>query len=319
MIRNTINLCPEGICFGTIDGRPVLVNRKMDLLSKEILNCGILNTEELWARLQALKMKEDQLPDSLQKSPEILFLKTSDKSVWQFERKKLPGDLVKFVQYTATDISQLYELQQQLSEKIRELKGQQSRQQQLLQEIVSNNRNSELLEAKMRIHDDFGQCLIASRQLLEKEPDSDQISHLMKRWKYCIDSMLVTDHQPDNMDSAEAELLKAAEMIGCRINFEGNRPEESETRLLLYAAVREALTNAVRHSRATEVKVRTEFVNNSYQVTITDDGSASSKIIREGNGLSNLRRRLEGAGALMEITCENGVQLQLSLPKGENP
>lgn len=317
MIRNTINLCPEGICFGATNGRPVLVNRKMDQLSKEILDSVILNTEEMWTQLQTMKMEECDLPDTLRKSEEILFIKTSDQLVWQFERKRLAGDLSIYVQYTATDISQLYGLQQKLSEKINQLKHQQKRQQLLLQEIVSNNRESELIEAKMRIHDDFGQCLIASRQMLEKEPDPDQVNHLMKRWKFCIDSMLVTDLVPDTKDSAEAELLKAAEMIGCSIIFEGGRPEAGEIRMLLYAAVREALTNAVRHGKATELRVKIEQKEHFYQVFITDNGLSAPAQIHEGNGLSNLRSRLERAGALMEIRCDKGVQLDLCLPKGE--
>jgi signal transduction histidine kinase len=63
-------------------------------------------------------------------------------------------------------------------------------------------------------------------------------------------------------------------MIGCRIDFDGERPADRGAARLLYAAVREALTNAVRHAGADTAHRLHPPQAPGYHVEISDNGRA---------------------------------------------
>jgi len=118
------------------------------------------------------------------------------------------------------------------------------------------------------------------------------------------------------LPAPEEELLRVAELIGCRVIFQGKQPSERRPLLLMYAAIREALTNAVRHGGADCLMVQVEDDSKGYKVRISDNGTGGDEIC-EGGGLRNLRVRLEQEGARMDISTDKGVVLQLWLPKEE--
>ena len=123
----------------------------------------------------------------------------------------------------------------------------------------------------------------------------------------------------------QSELLQVAELIGCKVNFIGDQPAERLALGLVYASVREALTNAVRHADATELTVQIDKSVSGYHIEISSNGAAVNSEIKEGNGLSGLRRRLEQEGAILKILYNPGVTLVVDVPtdvikpqKGEN-
>lgn len=68
----------------------------------------------------------------------------------------------------------------------------------------------------------------------------------------------------------------------------------SEVRHNLFLAFKEALNNVVKHSAATEVKVTLEVRGGGFVLSVEDNGSGFTPGSgRLGNGLSNMRRRLE--------------------------
>jgi DNA-binding NarL/FixJ family response regulator len=105
-------------------------------------------------------------------------------------------------------------------------------------------------------------------------------------------------------------------MIGCRIEFIGERPADRGAARLLYAAVREALTNAVRHAGADSP--HRLHPPQRRGLPCGDLGQRPGPRAHPGgpDGLGNLRRRLEQEGAALEIVCRQGVVLILELPCG---
>jgi two-component system sensor histidine kinase DesK len=93
-------------------------------------------------------------------------------------------------------------------------------------------------------------------------------------------------------------------------------PQE-ETALAL--ALREAVTNIVRHSRATTCRLHFITESGQRRLVVEDDGQHS--ISREGNGLRGMRERIESLGGhfLMErgIAHNRGTRLTIDLPLRE--
>ena len=84
---------------------------------------------------------------------------------------------------------------------------------------------------------------------------------------------------------------------------------------VLSLAVREAVTNVVRHARARTCRMRLEQENGSCRLEIQDDGLGSSN--GEGNGLRGMRERVEMLGGTLRRETRAGTKLIITLPTKE--
>jgi two-component system, NarL family, sensor histidine kinase DesK len=83
---------------------------------------------------------------------------------------------------------------------------------------------------------------------------------------------------------------------------------------VLCLALREAVTNIVRHAHATLCKVTLFEKDRTIHFTIEDNGRGGP--IREGNGLRGMRERLQSMAGAMKLTgsADGGTILELALP-----
>jgi two-component system, NarL family, sensor histidine kinase DesK len=89
---------------------------------------------------------------------------------------------------------------------------------------------------------------------------------------------------------------------------------------VLCLALREAVTNIVRHAHATVCHVALLEQDRTIHFTIEDNGLGGQ--IREGNGLRGMRDRLQSIGGVMMLTGSEsgGTSLELTLPlESESP
>lgn len=323
-IRETIDQLPGGICFSTPEGRPVLVNRKMNELLFQLTGHTIMNAEATWEELLRLRARNEGIkadePWITQKhigevSDDCIFFSFSGGRIWRFRKEYLTEKKPHYIQLQATEISDLYWYSKRLYENNQKLAVQYERQKSLLSNIVEINHEKEILQAKMRIHDDLGRSIIITKQHLENRTLDANLQFLAEIWRNAIGSMEdFTYMNPDADISPEIELKRASDMIGCKINIQGERPLGRKASLLFYSVVREALTNAVMHAKANQLNVIINPIMQGYRVEIGDNGNVAVAAVTEGSGLSNLRNRLEQEGATLEIRCENGVTLVAEIP-----
>jgi two-component system sensor histidine kinase DesK len=88
-------------------------------------------------------------------------------------------------------------------------------------------------------------------------------------------------------------------------------PEE----IALSLALREAITNIVRHSRATTCRLRFLTEDNQRRLVIEDNGQHATT--REGNGLRGMRERIESLGGRLLLERDHGTRLLIELPLRE--
>jgi signal transduction histidine kinase len=83
----------------------------------------------------------------------------------------------------------------------------------------------------------------------------------------------------------------------------------------IFLCVKESLNNALKHSKASRIKIDIE-VNHKLQIKIADNGVGieQEKIRRFGNGLKNMERRMKGIGGSYTIGNNNGTETKLELP-----
>jgi two-component system, NarL family, sensor histidine kinase DesK len=83
---------------------------------------------------------------------------------------------------------------------------------------------------------------------------------------------------------------------------------------VLALAVREAVTNVVRHARARQCRLRLEQVDGSCVLEIQDDGRGGRQV--EGNGVRGMRERVEALGGSLRRETSAGTRLTILLPLG---
>lgn len=112
------------------------------------------------------------------------------------------------------------------------------------------------------------------------------------------------------------ELTRARAMLdaaGIRGEFFG-RPVALErcAEEALALALREAVTNVVRHAQASVCEVQCKLRGEHYQVEVIDDGRGGP--MKEGHGLRGLRERIEALGGSVALHVAHGVRLAITLP-----
>lgn len=88
-----------------------------------------------------------------------------------------------------------------------------------------------------------------------------------------------------------------------------------EQRRNIYLVVKEALHNIIKHAGANEVNIQFEF-DPAILITIRDNGKGFERdqVRRFGNGLKNMKQRMESIAGSLDITNNQGVTVQLYLP-----
>ncbi|MCX6926265.1 MAG: ATP-binding protein, partial [Verrucomicrobia bacterium] len=172
----------------------------------------------------------------------------------------------------------------------------------------------------------------------EQSPSAlkDQVSAMTQKVRQLVAAMdeIVWTVNPknDSLPSLAAHLCDYTErflapaQLNCRLEVAETLPAvllTAHIRHNLLLAVKEALNNAARHAAASAVWLKIHLEGSSLCVEVKDDGHGFDvgKPGRSGNGLQNMRTRLEAVGGRAEITSEPGkgttVTFLLPVPKRE--
>jgi two-component system sensor histidine kinase DesK len=83
---------------------------------------------------------------------------------------------------------------------------------------------------------------------------------------------------------------------------------------VLSLALREAVTNIVRHARAQHCWMSLTRQNGKSYLEVRDDGRGGQQV--EGNGLRGMRERVEALGGQVERDTREGTRIRIALPVG---
>jgi PAS domain S-box-containing protein len=192
------------------------------------------------------------------------------------------------------------------------------------------------------LHDEAAQALISLKVglgLLEREADRAEavvqgVSVLQQRLDLVLENLrrLAMDLRPASLDhlGLVAALRQYAQQVSDQhslaVDFEavGNIERlPSDVEIALYRIVQEALTNVVRHARATRVDVLLERRGDQLIVLVEDNGVGFEPTAVEQTerlGLFGMRERMEmlGGTLLLESTPGAGTTLLLEVPYGHS-
>ncbi len=121
------------------------------------------------------------------------------------------------------------------------------------------------------------------------------------------------------------EAYKDQPNMDIRLSITGSeRRLESYLEVMVFRAIQELVTNAIRHSQATQVKVLLDMGDNNVRVSVEDNGKGFDveTLDEKSNlGLKVIRDRTEMLGGFMEVDSVSGqgTRVTFQLPAALNP
>ena len=308
-IKESVEYLPTGLCFFAEDGFVLLSNRKMEHLCLELTGKYLQDGNAFWREL-TMEPPVVQAEPMRHGSARCFRLENGD--IWTFEREILQMDKKSVIQLSAVNISELYQLSEQLERENAQLEEMNQRLRQYGKNMDAYVRSREILETKMRIHKEMGQALLSSWAYLTQKEEVMEKESVRTRWEYII---LLLKKETEIMEDPGKweQFVAAAEHAGVQIHVTGTLPDSRKQLELLMLAATEALTNAVRHGGADQLHVNLQS-QKTMTAIFTNNGKKPNGPVTEGGGLGALRIRLEEAGGSMNVFAEPEFMLAVTLP-----
>lgn len=232
--------------------------------------------------------------------------------------------------------ARIHEAQHQLEDKVIERTAALEKANEHLRELGEHNSRA-LEEERKRVarelHDELGQQLAALRMEMSvmraraAQPqalDADQLDLLRARVDHLVTTMrqLVSQLRPPALDGGLGSALAwlgeeyaRSNSVPCRVSADpqaNDLPTDAAT--TVFRIAQESLNNARRHSDATEVTLCLSRDENTWRLTVSDDGRGfDSTMPRQGYGLLGMEERARLLRGTLTLTSAPGQGTTVSL------
>lgn len=311
-VKETMDDVPCGVCVSDSWGRIVLSNKKMRELSRMLTGAVLQNYEDLKQVLDGNKLVQGVT----RLSPESGVLYLPNGTVWMFQNYMLTEEEVAgYLQTVAFDVTEIYFNSEKIRMKNEKLELLNQKLKKMYEQIDESIREQETLKMKMQVHDSFGRSLLTIRRMLEGNKEADYMKNQLEILKQSV--YILSGITQDDTEKQYEESIKHAEKLGVSVEIEGELSDEHQVALITDKAIRECVTNCIRHAHGSRVYVQSHKTREGWKVCITNDGERPKEGSREGGGLSALREVVERDGGEMTTKFEPEFLLALKLPFSE--
>jgi signal transduction histidine kinase len=192
------------------------------------------------------------------------------------------------------------------------------------------------------LHDDIGSNLtkiailseVARRQLGREEAasDGDSLSAIARISRESVSSMSdivwAINPQRDHLLDLVRRMRQHAEQVfttrGIRLTFRAPSEEQdirlrADIRRDVFLIFKEAVNNAARHARCSEVEIDFRIADGRLSLSVCDDGGGFDPTqMSNGEGLASMRRRAERLGGACEVSSDNGKNTVVHVTIGKS-
>lgn len=179
------------------------------------------------------------------------------------------------------------------------------------------------------IHDNVGHqlsrallqigALLAVKKSRGDEEEAEPIRELKETLSQAMDSIRSSVHNlyDESVDLEAQFSALAGSFAFCPLDYEYDIRTSPGSRLkyAFIAIAKEGLSNIVKHSNATKVRMLLREHPAFYQLIIADNGEVSDYDADKGIGLKNIAGRVEAFRGHFHISLKNGFELFISIPK----
>lgn len=269
-VKNAIDLSTDGIMFIHKD-KIVLSNIVMDDILK---------------RLKINNNFIEEIKKKSIKSINNLYIIKIDNKIW--------GININENEIKASDITKEYKLQEELSERNREIEKNNKIILKTIKKVDEIEKEKNILKIKNNFHDILGHRLSLLKQYL----NMDKVNN--KDIKFLIDS-LFEDTTSNNYEKNLTELVDMYKLLGINIIVTGSLNFDIKIAKVFFEIIREGITNAIIHANSKNIKIIINDSKNKKELIITNDGKRTNKTIHENEGIKGMRRKLKEINGILII------------------
>jgi len=302
-IKEAIDNLPVGICCYEPNGQVMMKNNRMEKICLAYTGESLLNAVSF----------RDAIYSNCNDTEGETVITLKDDRVFSISDNAFSDEEPVLRVMTAVEITEQYEntrrlkAQQELVVKLNKELSEYGKQ------IVSSITAKEVLNAKVKIHDELGANLLAIKRYILNGGTAEE--------RIAIENILHRNLQYlKNETSAKekdeyAVILDTAAKLDMKIKVVGDLTEAEPQRYVIVTGIHECLTNTIRHARGDELTVILEEDGEFLTAVFTNNGKAPKDEIKERGGLALLRALTEESGGTMQILSKPAFELIIKLPK----
>lgn len=307
-VKEAIDKLHTGLLFCRPEGDILLCNRQMETLAYCLTGEGIQNGEKF---RECLEHGDLCLGCSREELRGQTVFRLQDGSVWSISWHKLMLGRRGCMLLTADDVTERWDAVRTLAQQNEELEQLGRELRRTIENLQIICEAEEVARGKGRVHDLLGQRISLLLRALREDQQPDE--KLLLDFVEKLPLALREDESPGPARRLEL-LVDTFRGMGVTVQVQGTLPEREDVARDFAEIAVECVTNAVRHGYATHVQFHI-FQNDCWRMTVTDNGIPPSGPIREGGGISGMRRRIDRLGGTLILYTMPRFRIQISVPK----
>lgn len=302
-IKEAIDDLPVGICCYEPNGQVMMKNNMMENICLAYTGDSLLNAVSF---RNALHSNNNHAED------EVVIILKNDK-VFSISDNQFSDEEPTLRVMTAADITEQYKNTRRLKEQQKIVVKLNKELSDYGKQIVSSITAREVLNAKVKLHDELGANLLAIKRYIlnggtiEERIAIENILH--KNLQYLKNETELTEKDE------YAVILDTAAKLDMKVEVIGELTETEPQRHVIVTGIHECLTNTIRHAGGDELTVILEEDANMLIAKFTNNGKAPENEIKERGGLALLRALTEENEGTMQILWTPKFELILKLPR----
>ena len=342
-VKEAIDTIPVGLLYYQKNGRILLLNSQMQKIMRTLSGRVYRNGNDFCADLRNEKKPAGKERERI--GAQTAF-RVGDRR-WMFTLHENMTDRDPCSLLTAMDVTDEWTATKKLLEHTRALRKNNEDLRKLTIDLGKISRMQEIGRARSQLHETMGQQISLLLRTLQdgKEPDQKLIAALSQNF---LKQMAQPVQIPPSQ--AIASLIETYRAVGISVRVTGRPASEEDAALAQVNILTEAVTNAVRHGYATEIKAefsetgaveeqgtsagekadesaepggneltqKSTLPGNSWLLRISNNGITEMGPVHEGGGIAHMREIAAQMGGTFQYGVESvksEFYIMISLPK----
>lgn len=307
-IKEAIDTLHTGLLFFRQSGEPLLCNRRMDTLARQLTGQPLRSGLEFRRHLESGQLQDGCVREVL--GDQQVF-RLPDASVWSVTAYNIPVNHRACVLLTADDVTAQWDAVKHLARQNEALEQRGRELRHTIEHLQAICEAEEIARSKGRVHDLLGQRISLLLRALRDGQQPDE--SLLMDFARSLPTALREDDTPSPARRL-ALLRETFRGMDVSVEVRGALPENAAVADAFAEIAVECVTNGVRHGYATRIQFHL-FHNDCWRMTVTDNGIPPAGPIREGGGIGGMRRRMARLGGSLELYTSPRFRIELSVPK----
>lgn len=290
-VKEATDSLPAGLLCYAPGARVLLVNHVMQDFCRRITGAELTDGETFRERL----LNGELLPECKRLfvggEPVIVL---PDGTARKISEGEIPYEKHTVRMILAANITEAYRKMQELQQMQEKVEKLGKRLQKVNREIVALTAEREILNAKVKIHDEQGSNLPSIKRFLLNGGTEEEKAELMDSLRRCVS--FLKNNSPFPVRDEYELLTSMAARLELAVSVTGELPQDKPHKSILVTAIHECMTNTIRHARGDELHIEITEDGETMTAILTNNGDPPEGEITERGGLRSLRELTEQAG-----------------------